>query len=862
MASRREQARDLNFGEAPFVDPMSAATQSSPLTGRQRAQLASSHSASRLSTIPESSRSGNRSDIAQSGSDFDSSLYTYSDADTDLDRAKLVQHSSFNPSANAWVPSTPAKWPGPGDSSPLATESHSHPMTGVLPATDVGNHPRFVAENPAATAIGIPLSHVGVRYSHDGSELAVGENPPDLRYPRYVHSQALPGDSARYSVASVERQANETFEFGPSPSYTSYGFTRPPPRTAEALANESIAAVERQAQATFKFGPSPVYTPYGFFYPPQQVLPRISPQITHSHSLNSLRSSEGNEEVGSSTVEPPTSDSLSLATVESQAESPYGFSPESSQSVLGYRQPQKIPHSYSLNSLRSSEGSEEPANSTPTRRHGAFGRGYFSPGVTTAASEPRNYAPRTAGRAGVSPLMMQPPPRFDLGAAAATPVDNEDRNMEAQLVRQIVRPFGVRLSDTTGLSEIPLDRINTAPLREVQESNKLVLLTDTRSGLPTLAEAMDPANFPFVESARMAKPMNWGIVKLKNIPFATTRAEVIAFLGRNSKILNDSDEGVHIIMDKVTSKTMDAYVEFVSLEDAMRAVERHRLNVAAGRYARLGERTIEVEVTSQGHLMKDLFPIARGVFWYGVVPEILPYNHNQPWDNFKGFISEEEMVMLVKHVEVPHRSPFSRDCPQRPFECLISTIKKFPWFRTDCITIKEREAIYQATLSLIRQLTRSILFQEDTNHLTPLLLRRLVSAAMFCPAFTPCMKDGIAWMTNMQALDMEYYQLPRFSNSWRHQYAIGPKPGFPLDLVEWYVAVIREQSSRDILSLPLRERAELQHQAEQTDMYWGYFWSEVGYVMGPQFDDLTLAEAAKLEFAAIERILNRAFTQN
>lgn len=108
-------------------------------------------------------------------------------------------------------------------------------------------------------------------------------------------------------------------------------------------------------------------------------------------------------------------------------------------------------------------------------------------------------------------------------------------------------------------------------------------------------------------------------------------------------------------MDKVTSKTMDAYVEFVSLEDAMRAVERHRLNVAAGRYARLGERTIEVEVTSQGHLMKDLFPIARGVFWYGVVPEILPYNHSQPWDNFKGFISEEEMVILVKHVEVPHR---------------------------------------------------------------------------------------------------------------------------------------------------------------------------------------------------------------
>lgn len=414
------------------------------------------------------------------------------------------------------------------------------------------------------------------------------------------------------------------------------------------------------------------------------------------------------------------------------------------------------------------------------------------------------------------------------------------------------------------------------------------------------------------------------------IPFSTTRAEVIAFLGRNSKVLNDTDEGVHIIMDKVTSKTMDAYVEFVSLEDAMRAVEKHRANVVAGRFSRLGDRPIEVEVTSQANLMRDLFPVARGVFWNGVTPEILPYNPTQPWDNFKGFVSEEEMIMLVKHVEVPHRvrghslvlpptmasirrplssslppgcpeppyslhthankspikSPFSRDCPQRPYECLISTIKKFPWFLTNCVTIKEREAMFQATIALIRQLTRNILLQEDAAHLTPFLLRRLVQAAMLCPGFTPCMKDGIAWLTNMQALDQEYYQLPRFADRWRHQYAIGPKPGFPQDVVEvsltpsrralflrslvtdsclriwqWYVTIIREQSQKDILTLPFRERAELQERANQTDMYWGYFWAEVGYGLGPQFDDMSLAQAAHMEFSAVERILTRALTQ-
>ncbi|KAM6480209.1 hypothetical protein HDV62DRAFT_125166 [Trichoderma sp. SZMC 28011] len=524
--------------------------------------------------------------------------------------------------------------------------------------------------------------------------------------------------------------------------------------------------------------------------------------------------------------------------------------------------PAFIPHSQSLNSLQPEVFSSPSSDMTPPqRRSGAPVRGYFSPGMSTVASEPRNYAPRTAGLpASINPIMMQPPPRFDLGLAVAEAPEH-DSDREARIVRQIVRPFGVRLSETTELSEIPPDCSNNAPMMQAPPSNKLLQLINTATGLPTLADAMDPSNFPFIESARLAKPMNWGIIKLRNIPFSSTRAEVIAFLGRNSKVLNDTDEGVHIIMDKVTSKTMDAYVEFVSLEDAMRAVERHRANVVAGRFSRLGDRPIEVEVTSQANLMKDLFPIARGVFWNGVTPEIMPFNPNCPWDNFKGFISEEEMIMLVKHVEVPHRSPFSRDCPQRPYECLISTIKKFPWFLTDCVTIKEREAIYQATLALIRQLTRSILFQEDAAHLTPFLLRRLVQAAMLCPGFTPCMKDGIAWITNMQALDQEYYQLPRFADRWRHQYAIGPKPGFPLDIVEWYVAIIREQTHKDIFALPLRERTGLQERAEQTDMYWGYFWAEVGYILGPQFDDMTLAQAAHMEFSAVERILTRAFTQ-
>lgn len=139
------------------------------------------------------------------------------------------------------------------------------------------------------------------------------------------------------------------------------------------------------------------------------------------------------------------------------------------------------------------------------------------------------------------------------------------------------------------------------------------------------------------------------------IPFGSKRAEIIALLGRNSMILNDNQEPVHIIMERVTSKTLDAYVEFVTTEDALKAVQRHTRALNSGRPNRLGERPVDIELSSQNKLMKDLFPLASGVCWDGPKPVIKAPVPNEPWTRFKGFITEEEMTMLVKHVEVPHR---------------------------------------------------------------------------------------------------------------------------------------------------------------------------------------------------------------
>lgn len=101
-------------------------------------------------------------------------------------------------------------------------------------------------------------------------------------------------------------------------------------------------------------------------------------------------------------------------------------------------------------------------------------------------------------------------------------------------------------------------------------------------------------------------------------------------------------------MERVTSKTNDAYVEFISMQAAVNAVEKHNKTVANGRLSRLGDRPVDVELSSQAALMKDLFPHATGIRWDGPTPVILEDHPTEPWNCFKGFVTQEEMICLVK----------------------------------------------------------------------------------------------------------------------------------------------------------------------------------------------------------------------
>ncbi|KAK3943970.1 hypothetical protein QBC46DRAFT_253072 [Diplogelasinospora grovesii] len=502
--------------------------------------------------------------------------------------------------------------------------------------------------------------------------------------------------------------------------------------------------------------------------------------------------------------------------------------------------------------------------------------------VVQTQTEPRHFAPQA--RADVAAgLTQQPPPRFMYSNASFLPAT------DGAGVAAIQEGFGPGTdtdpfyspsaqyggtalpSQNNGvysnnfMAAVPLGP--APPLSycvPAPRSPMLMMLTQGPTGLPSKDIALDPEYFPFMNSMTQAQADQYGVVKLKNIPFSARRSDIIAFFGRSSKLVNDRDEPVHIIMERTTSKTQDAYAEFITLAAANEAIEQKRKN----RIPRLGDRPVELELSSQSALMKDLFPHADGVYWNGGEPEIQPPKPGVPCTTFKGFVQNEEMTVLVKHVEDPRRSKYSGDCPQRPYECLISIIKKLPWYKSEHITVGQRHAVYKAAMDLIKLLQKQIYrnhrneggWVDTSDLLNRQLLKRLVMAAMLCPGFSVLQKDNIALVSGISDEDQRNFNQPRFAKLWTHQLTLCPKPNRPIDVLEWYISIIRENTTSFVNSKPLDDRQPIQAKRGTDNGYFGYLWHEIDFPAGKAYDKMTLEEAARKELAAIELVLRRAFS--
>lgn len=112
---------------------------------------------------------------------------------------------------------------------------------------------------------------------------------------------------------------------------------------------------------------------------------------------------------------------------------------------------------------------------------------------------------------------------------------------------------------------------------------------------------------------------------------------------------------VHIIMERSTGKTMNCYVEFQTDNQAREAVHSvNRITDAAPLGPRMGNRQVDVSLSSQDELLKAIFPRAKSVDWVNGVPR--EREAREPWSaGFDGFITEEELFCVARHAKDPQR---------------------------------------------------------------------------------------------------------------------------------------------------------------------------------------------------------------
>ena len=188
----------------------------------------------------------------------------------------------------------------------------------------------------------------------------------------------------------------------------------------------------------------------------------------------------------------------------------------------------------------------------------------------------------------------------------------------------------------------------------------LVIATDAGNP-PSIEQAFEV--LPFIEACRYAVPSTAGVVKVANIPYATSRSEVNAFLGKQTQIclqpIGTGFHAVHIIMDRHSGKTMDAFVEVSTMHEAVWVVNQFQRRVSQNRPGKIGDRIVEVKLSSQDELMSTLFPRAKNVTWEGGVPTVDPkidtYYPGITSTGFIGFLQDEEIVHMQKHAETPQR---------------------------------------------------------------------------------------------------------------------------------------------------------------------------------------------------------------
>lgn len=126
----------------------------------------------------------------------------------------------------------------------------------------------------------------------------------------------------------------------------------------------------------------------------------------------------------------------------------------------------------------------------------------------------------------------------------------------------------------------------------------------------------------------------------------------------------------------------------------------------------------------------------------------------------------------------------TKESPQRPYEYMISFVRKFPWHKTDLITVVQRQQLFETCVKMLRHLRKAIRQKQHEVLLNEQLYKRLSTTCMLCNGFTVIMKEGIARIAGLSSEQQRKFNQPRCPEKWIHLWSMVPKPGAPLDLVE------------------------------------------------------------------------------
>ncbi|KAF2098115.1 hypothetical protein NA57DRAFT_76910 [Rhizodiscina lignyota] len=179
----------------------------------------------------------------------------------------------------------------------------------------------------------------------------------------------------------------------------------------------------------------------------------------------------------------------------------------------------------------------------------------------------------------------------------------------------------------------------------------------------------------------LARGDEFAIICIKDAPFNVSINEILTHLklGEREGVVNYGldNPGIHIIQDRVDSKTHEVYVEMLSLEAAQRVIRdvpKRGLKVGSTG----ASRKITTALCSRDQFMKAIFPRparnhALQFRWLLDKPVISSIPNP-----FIGYVTNEDLYNAREWAEHPRKSKHADECPQRVYDFMITTLLKLP----------------------------------------------------------------------------------------------------------------------------------------------------------------------------------------